>query len=427
MNKTKDIFITGFALFSMFFGAGNLILPPFLGFQAGEAWLLVTIGFVITAVIIPILGIVAHARLQGTMYDFGKKVSPIFSIVYCFIVYGICLLLPGPRTASVTHEMAIAPFFNSSSLLTSTIYFILVFIFVMNRSKVLDLLGKYLTPIIIMILLAIIGIAIFASPGTVQPTRFNTPLVDGVLEGYQTFDAIAAMVVGAVLIISINLKNSSPAADKQKLIFKAGLVAGFGLFIIYTGLVLIGSLHNSEFPEDVSRSALLLGLGNKTLGTAGASLLSVLIALACFTTAVGIVTGTADYLKGLFHNSKTVYTITAIIGSLMGIVMGQFDVKYIIDVAIPALMFIYPITIILILLNVIPEKWASALVFRGVVITAFVFSIPDFLKILRPSEGLTSIINAIPLASYNLGWIIPSLLIFIILNMYRHFNPSNAS
>ncbi|MCK0123338.1 branched-chain amino acid transport system II carrier protein [Gelidibacter sp. F2691] len=427
MNKTKDIFITGFALFSMFFGAGNLILPPFLGFQAGEAWLLVTIGFVITAVIIPILGIVAHARLQGTMYDFGKKVSPIFSIVYCFIVYGICLLLPGPRTASVTHEMAIAPFFNSSSLLTSSIYFILVFIFVMNRSKVLDLLGKYLTPIIIMILLAIIGIAIFASPGTVQPTRFNTPLVDGVLEGYQTFDAIAAMVVGAVLIISINLKNSSPAADKQKLIFKAGLVAGFGLFIIYTGLVLIGSLHNSEFPEDVSRSALLLGLGNKTLGTAGASLLSVLIALACFTTAVGIVTGTADYLKGLFHNSKTVYTITAIIGSLMGIVMGQFDVKYIIDVAIPALMFIYPITIILILLNVIPEKWASALVFRGVVITAFVFSIPDFLKILRPSEGLTSIINAIPLASYNLGWIIPSLLIFIILNMYRHFNPSNAS
>lgn len=427
MNKTKDIFITGFALFSMFFGAGNLILPPFLGFQAGEAWLLVTIGFVITAVIIPILGIVAHARLQGTMYDFGKKVSPIFSIVYCFIVYGICLLLPGPRTASVTHEMAIAPFFNSSSLLTSSIYFILVFIFVMNRSKVLDLLGKYLTPIIIMILLAIIGIAIFASPGTVQPTRFSTPLVDGVLEGYQTFDAIAAMVVGAVLIISINLKNSSPAADKQKLIFKAGLVAGFGLFIIYTGLVLIGSLHNSEFPEDVSRSALLLGLGNKTLGTAGASLLSVLIALACFTTAVGIVTGTADYLKGLFHNSKTVYTITAIIGSLMGIVMGQFDVKYIIDVAIPALMFIYPITIILILLNVIPEKWASALVFRGVVITAFVFSIPDFLKILRPSEGLTSIINAIPLASYNLGWIIPSLLIFIILNMYRHFNPSNAS
>lgn len=427
MNKTKDIFITGFALFSMFFGAGNLILPPFLGFQAGEAWLLVTIGFVITAVIIPILGIVAHAKLQGTMYDFGKKVSPIFSIIYCFIVYGICLLLPGPRTASVTHEMAIAPFFNSSSLLTSTIYFILVFIFVMNRSKVLDLLGKYLTPIIIVILMAIIGIAIFSSAGVVQPTQFSTPIVDGILEGYQTFDAIAAMVVGAVLIISINLRNSRPAAEKQQLIFKSGLLAGFGLFIIYTGLILIGSLHNSEFPEEVSRSALLLGLGNKTLGASGASLLSILIALACFTTAVGIVTGTADYVKGLFNNSKTVYTITAIIGSLMGIVMGQFDVKYIIDVAIPALMFIYPITIILILLNVIPEKWASALVFRGVVITAFIFSIPDFLKILMPSENLDRIIATIPLGPYNLGWIAPSLLMFAILNMYKHFNPSSVS
>ncbi|TDU43360.1 LIVCS family branched-chain amino acid:cation transporter [Gelidibacter sediminis] len=427
MNKTKDVFITGFALFSMFFGAGNLILPPFLGFKAGETWLMVTIGFVITAVIIPILGIVAHAKLQGTMYDFGKKVSPVFSVIYCFTVYGICLLLPGPRTASVTHEMAIAPFFNTSSLLTSTIYFILVFIFVMNRSQVLDLLGKYLTPIIIIILLAIIGIAVFSAPGVVQPTHFNTPLVDGILEGYQTFDAIAAMVVGAVLIISINLKNSSPTADKQRLIFKAGLVAGVGLFIIYTGLVLIGSLHNSEFPEDVSRSALLLGLGTKTLGTAGTSLLSILIALACFTTAVGIVTGTADYLKGLFHNSKTVYTITAIIGSVLGIVIGQFDVKFIIDVAIPALMFIYPITIILILLNVIPENWASVLVFRGTVITAFIFSIPDFLKILMPSEGLNAIIDTIPLGHYNLGWIFPSLITFVLLNLYTRFNPSTAS
>ena len=127
----------------MFFGAGNLILPPFLGFKAGSDWGLVTLGFVITAVLIPILGILAHARLQGTMYDFGKKVSPAFSLVYCFIVYAISIALPAPRTASVTHEMAIQPFLGSSSLLTSAIYFILVFLFVMNRSKVLNLIGKF--------------------------------------------------------------------------------------------------------------------------------------------------------------------------------------------------------------------------------------------------------------------------------------------
>ncbi|RXJ52511.1 branched-chain amino acid transport system II carrier protein [Gelidibacter gilvus] len=427
MNKTKDILITGFALFSMFFGAGNLILPPFLGFNAGPDWFLVTIGFVITAVAIPILGIIAHARLQGTMYDFGKKVSHVFSIIYCILVYAICIILPAPRTASVTHEMAIAPFFKSSGLLTSSIYFILVFIFVMNRSKVLDLLGKYLTPIIIAILLAIIGIAVFIPADTMQPSQLQMPLVDGILEGYQTFDALAAMVVGAVLIISINLNNSQSFAVKRQLIFKAGLVAGIGLFVIYTGLILIGSLHNSEFPSTITRPELLLALGNKTLGSAGASLLSILIALACFTTAVGIITGTADYFKGLFNNSKQAYTLTAIIGSLLGVVMGQFDVGYIIDIAIPALMFIYPITVILILLNTIPEKWATSLVFRGVVITAFIFSIPDFLKILMPSENLNAVIDFIPLAQFNLGWMIPSLLMFMILNGFEHFNPSNAS
>ncbi len=427
MNKTKAILVTGFALFSMFFGAGNLILPPYLGFNAGPDWLLVTIGFVITAVIIPIFGIIAHSKLQGTMYDFGKKVSPLFSTIFCLIVYAICIILPAPRTASVTHEMAIAPFINSSGLLTSTIYFILVFIFAMNRSKVLDILGKYLTPIIIAILLAIIGIALFSSPDAFRPSQFETPLVGGVLEGYQTFDALAALVVGAVLIISINLNYSGSKAEKKQLIFKSGLLAGFGLFIIYTGLILAGSLHSSEFTSDVTRSELLLGLGHKTLGSAGAVLLSVLIALACFTTAVGIITGTADYCKGLFKNSQTAYTITALIGSLLGIVMGQFDVAYIIDIAIPALMFIYPITIILILLNVLPDKYAPALVFRGVVIISFIFSIPDFVKILMPSENINLLISVIPLAKFNLGWVIPSMLTFVILNVFKHFNSSNVS
>ena len=427
MNKSKEILVTSFALFSMFFGAGNLILPPYLGFNAGSDWFLVTIGFVIAAVVIPIMGIIAHAKLQGTMYDFGKKVSPLFSSIFCLFVYGICIVLPSPRTASVTHEMAIAPFFNSNGLLTSTIYFILVFIFAMNRSKVLDILGKYLTPIIIAILLAIIGIAIFASPDTMQPSNFKTPLVDGILEGYQTFDALAALVVGAVLIISINLNNLGSPAQKKQLIFKSGLVAGLSLFIIYTGLIFSGSLHNTEFPSNVTRSELLLGLGNKTLGSSGAIFLSILIALACFTTAVGIVTGAADYFKDVFKNSKHAYTITALIGSLLGILMGQFDVAFIIAVAIPVLMFIYPITVILIILNIIPDKYASPLVFKGLAITSIIFSIPDFLKIVMPSDRMNVIFNIIPLAKFNLGWVIPTILMFIILNVFKPFNSSSAS
>ncbi|WP_408038634.1 branched-chain amino acid transport system II carrier protein [Tenacibaculum amylolyticum] len=416
MNKTKEILITGFALFSMFFGAGNLILPPFLGKNAADMWYWVTLGFFITAVFIPILGILAHARLQGTMYDFGKKVSPTFSLIYCLIVYAISIALPAPRTASVTHEMAIEPYFGTGSLLTSSIYFALVFVFVMNRSKVLQILGRFLTPLIIIILLSIIFVGIFSSHTISATTLFKTPFVDGVLEGYQTFDAIGAVVVGGVLVISMNFNKNASFEVKKQLISKAGLIAGLGLLIIYAGLIYNGALFSSTFSEEATRTEVLSGLSTKTLGNIGTVFLSVLVALACFTTAIGIITGTADYFKGLFHNSQKAYTITAIVGCLLGVVVGQFDVHYIIVIALPALMFIYPITIILILLNVIPEKWATAAVFKAVVIVTFIFSIPDFLQFIIGKDAVTGIQHLIPLGQYHLGWVLPALIAFIIMN-----------
>lgn len=419
MNKTKEIWMSGFALFSMFFGAGNLILPPFLGFKAGNDWMLVTLGFILTAVCIPILGILAHAKLQGTMYDFGKKVSPLFSTVYCIIVYVISISLPAPRTASVTHEMAIAPYFDVNSWVTSSVYFALVLVFALNRSKVISVLGKYLTPFIILILLSVISIAVFATDGTMHPSKFTTPIVDGLLEGYQTFDAIGAVVVGGVLIISLNLRGHNSFEEKKELIAKSGWIAGIGLLIIYGGLILSGALFNKTFAAEATRTDVLSGLSTATLGNIGTSFLSVLVALACFTTAVGIVTGTADYFKGLFNNSQKVYTITAIIGCILGVMMGQFDVRYIINIALPALMFIYPITIVLILLNVVPEKYASKAVFKVVVLVTFLFSIPDFLGFIVPADSLAGIKNIIPLSNYSLGWLLPALVSFVGVNLVR--------
>ncbi|WP_299833564.1 branched-chain amino acid transport system II carrier protein [uncultured Tenacibaculum sp.] len=413
-NPKKEILIVGFALFSMFFGAGNLILPPFLGKNAANAWLWVTLGFFITAVFIPILGILAHARLQGTMYDFGKKVSPTFSLIYCLIVYAISVALPAPRTASVTHEMAIAPYFGTSSILTSSIYFALVFLFVMNRSKILNIIGRFLTPLIIIILLSIICIGIFSTNTITAITSFKIPFVDGLLEGYQTFDAIGAVVIGGVLVISMNFKKEASFQEKRELITKSGLVAGLGLLIIYAGLIYNGALFGSTFSESATRTEVLTGLSTKTLGNIGTTFLNVLVSLACFTTAVGIITGTSDYFKGLFDNSQKAYTITAVIGSILGVVMGQFDVHHIIHIAIPALMFIYPITIVLILLNLLPEKMATGRVFKAVVIATLVFSIPDFFQSIAKSDSITKIQEYIPLAKSNLGWVLPALLTFIV-------------
>ncbi len=425
MNKTKEIWIAGFALFSLFFGAGNLLLPPLLGYNAGDNWFWVTIGFMITAVVIPIIGILAHAKLQGTLYDFGKKVSPTFSLIYCVIVYIISIAIPSPRTASATHEIAVHPFFGTSPFLTSCVYFSLVLLFVLNRSKILNLIGKYLTPFIVIILVLVIGIGLFSSDMIMNPSKFTTPIVDGLLEGYQTFDAIGAVVVGGVVIISLNLKGVSSFEAKKELIKKAGFIAGIGLLIMYAGLISVGAFYGSEvfvdgtLSSDMQRANLLRGISMSTLGNIGNTFLSVLIALACFTTAVGIITGTADYFKGLFKDSQKVYVITAIIGCLVGVLVGQMDFHSIIVIALPVLMFIYPITIVLILLNVLPDKYASKLVFRAVVLVTFIFSIPDFLGFIIPRENLSGIKSIIPLAEFSLGWVLPACLVFVVLNLIK--------
>lgn len=407
----------------MFFGAGNLLLPPLLGYNAGDKWYLVTFGFIIAAVVIPIFGILAHARLQGTMFDFGKKVSPAFSYIYCFLIYLISIAIPSPRTASATHEIAIHPFFGTNPLLTSSIYFALVLIFVLNRSKILNFIGKFLTPLIVITLFLVIIIGLFSSSFGMNTSAFETPIISGLLEGYQTFDAIGAVVVGGVIIISLNLKGHTSFKAKNELIKKAGLIAGLGLFIVYAGLISVGAFYGSEIivdndlSNDMQRASLLRGISLSTLGTFGNTVLSVLIALACFTTAVGIVTGTADYFKGVFKNSQKVYIITAIISCVFGIVVGQLDFHSIIVIGLPILMFIYPITIVLIFLNVLPERYASKLVFKSIVITTFVFSLPDVLKFIIPSEGLENIQNFIPLSQYTLGWVLPAIVIFIVLNI----------
>ena len=432
MNKTKDILLVAFALFSLFFGAGNLLLPPFLGYKAGEDWFLVTLGFVITAVVIPIIGIIAHAKIQGTLYDFGKKVSAKFSYVYCVLIYVIAVALPSPRTAAATHEIAIAPTFGSDPLWTSTIYFSLVLLFVLNRTTILDFIGKFLTPIIVVMLLLVIGIGIFSSNMITSTPQFESPLAIGILEGYQTFDAIGAVVVGAVIIISINSMNTSSFEVKKDLIIKSGILAGLGLFTIYAGLIAIGACYGSEInlndnlSPDMQRANLLRNISKSALGGFGNAILSVLISLACFTTAVGIVTGAADYFQGLCNNSHFAYVSTAVLGCTLGVVIGQLDFNSIIIVAVPVLLFIYPITITLILLNVLPRNFATPLVFRAVVLITFLFSIPDVIGITRPLETVKQLASYIPFSEYNLGWVLPAFVTCLVVGLIEVLRSKKA-
>jgi LIVCS family branched-chain amino acid:cation transporter len=414
MGLRKDDFIVGFALFALFFGVGNIVLPPMLGFLAGQEWYLVALGFVVTAIGIPLLGIFAHARLQGTMIDFGKPVSKIFSLIFCILIYVISAAIPSPRTAAFTYEMAFEPFFNISPLAVSILYFSLIFVFVAKRSTVLNNIGKYITPAILILILGMIFFGIFEDVEAIKATTLSTPILDGFFEGYQTFDAIGALVVGGVIIISVKLKGYTNQAEAKKLITKAAIISALGLLIIYCGLIYEGALFSHLFSEDVTRTQLLSGLSSLTLGPYASICLAILVSLACFTTAVGIVTGTADFFSEQFKY-KYSYITSVTIACLFGIVVGAFSVDFIITLALPVLLLVYPLTIVLIILNVLSNRFRHPFIMKLIVLFTSLFSIPDALKVIFPdSQAISTISNSIPLSNFGLGWLIPAALALLI-------------
>lgn len=426
MKFTKESLIIGFALFALFFGAGNLILPPFLGFFAGPQWYLVALGFVISAVGLPLLGILAHARLQGSIFNFADKVSPLFSLIFSVLIYIISVALPAPRTAAVTHEIAIQPFFDVSALTTSIIYFSLVFLFVIKRSAVINNIGKYLTPAILLLLLAILLSGIFSDLKPTGESITKTPVLYGFFEGYQTFDAIAALVVGGVIILSVKLKGFTTSFEIGKIVTQAAIFAALALFFVYGALIYNGAIVYSEFPVDVTRTQLLSGISYLNLGIFAQTGLSILVALACFTTAVGITTGAADFMAERIAR-PFVYTATVTVACILGIVMGALSVNVIIEIALPVLMLIYPLTIILILLNVLKENYRTSFIMRTVVIVTLLASLPDALQFVVSAEQIKAVRNWIPFSEVGLGWVLPAFVSFILAVVYERSRKVSVS
>lgn len=425
MQGNNATLITTFALFSMFFGAGNLILPPFLGLQAAESTLWITLGFALSAVLIPILGIYAHARLQGSILDFAMPVSKGFSLVFCIAVYIIAVSLPAARTAAVTHEIALAPHWEINALHTSSIYFFLVFLFAINRSGLLDVMGKYLTPVILILLCILIGMnLIWPRPPIANPLTGTLGTGNAILEGYQTFDALGAIVVGAVLVVSLNLNSDMDFQAKKRLVARAGLLSGIGLFLVYGGLIWAGAAQQTSYPASAlpGRTQLLNDLSVNALGRYGQISLGVLISFACFTTAVGIVTGTADFFSKLFRNQNRAYILAALLASITGVVMGQLPVDQIIIIAVPVLLLIYPVCISLIFLNLLPQHLRKPLVFRAVIGTVLLFSLPEFLTSAGFSKAET-LQQSLPLGTYQMGWLLPGMIAFLISVMAKKKAP----
>ena len=413
---SKEVRLVALSFFSLFFGAGNLILPPFLGYKAFDQWLIVAVGFCATAVLIPYLGILAHSKIQGGLYELAQPILKKFSLLYTSIIFIICLLIVVPRTAAVTYELGVAPFTSLSPLLSALIFFGGIPFFALYRGRVLSIIGSYITPLLVTLVMLLIiqsfGRSVAPNP---NPAPFDELISSGIIEGYQTFDAIAAVVVGAVLVLSVKNQFGYLNLKQQSSVLKrGGLWAAFALMSIYFGLIYSGASLAFTSTNDYNRSQLLLYLSSFLFEGAGAQILGITVAIACFTTAVGIVTGAADFVNEQIAPSREAYVTTITISCIAGVLLATLGVDKIILIAYPVLLLIYPLTIVLILLHLLPQRLTSGYVLQIVAASTFLFSIPDAILGYIDLIYLSKLLQNIPFGIYKLGWIIPTLLSAII-------------
>jgi LIVCS family branched-chain amino acid:cation transporter len=244
---------------------------------------------------------------------------------------------------------------------------------------------------------------------------FGTLISSGIIEGYQTFDAIAAVVVGAVLVLSVKNQFTYLSLKQQSSVLKrGGFWAAFALMSIYLGLIFSGASLASSSANEYNRSELLIFLSSFLFEGAGTKILGVAVALACFTTAVGIVTGAADFVNEQIAPSRKAYVITIVIACIAGVLLATLGVDEIIRVAYPVLLLIYPLTIVLILLHLLPKRLTGGYVLQIVASTTFLFSIPDAILGYIDSVYLRNFLEIIPFGIFQIGWLLPSILSFLI-------------
>ncbi|MGL5245512.1 MAG: branched-chain amino acid transport system II carrier protein, partial [Sarcina sp.] len=312
MNKKKtDFVVVGFALFSMFFGAGNLIFPPLLGRNLGPAYIAGIIGFIITGVGIPLLGLLASIRIDGQFELLAENVGRKFSTLYAVILFILIgPLLAIPRTAATTFEIAILPNFpNANPLIMILIFFAINLIFVLKPSKVIDNLGKFLTPILILILFTLVFKGVLHPISNLSTQIIPNALSSSLLEGYQTMDAIASIIFASVILGSIKAKGYKGKAIK-KVTIKASLIAVSGLAIIYGGLTFLGA-RTGTLATDLTKSELLIYLSRNILGVIGTTAIGVSMALACLTTSIGLLSAGGSFFERI-SKGKCKYTFNVL-------------------------------------------------------------------------------------------------------------------
>lgn len=406
----KNTLIVGFMLFAVFFGAGNLIFPPKLGFDSGiDFWTSIS-GFVLTGVGLPLIATIVAARYEGGYKKALENIHPLISLLLLSAIYlTIGPFFAIPRTGATAYDMAVIPFIGEASSLSlfifTMIYFAITLWVSLNPTKMVDRIGSILTPVLLISIIALVirSVTLFAGVESIESKTMETPFFSGFIEGYQTMDALAAFAFSVLVINGIRAKSKGEVSIVKQT-KAAAFIAALSLAIIYIAIGWIGYKMplSAETIADVAAKGQNLGtfiLNNaafQSFGELGRSLLGLIVTLACLTTAIGLVVATSSYFNSVFP--RIPYKAYAVLFTLIGFGLANQGLNAVISKSVPVLLVLYPISMTALLVLLVNCFFPIPRLAQGLpIILVTVVSIA--------SVAGVELINQLPLKAYSMEWL----------------------
>ena len=440
--KFSTYLLIGVMLFALFFGAGNLIFPAELGQNAGTNFWPAILGFLITGVGLPFLGILAMG-FSGSrnLQDLASRIHPVYAVIFTALLYlTIGPFFAAPRTGAVAYDIGIAPFVaegnqNIALMVFTVLFFGLTLWLSLNPAKIVDRIGKVLSPVIIILLLLLLAMVLLKPMGIIeapQDSYATGAFLKGFTEGYNTMDALASLVFG---IIVINAIRAMGVTNKREILLataKSGAVATVFLGVLYVGIAYLGATSTQVLGVLENGGPVLNGAATYYMGTLGSVFLAVIIILACLTTSIGLMTACGEYFHTLIP--KIGYKTFVTIFTTFCFIVANAGLTNIITYSIPVLMFLYPLAIVLIILTFTSPLFNDArIVYIAATVMALLISTIDGLKTLCKSLGIDNFgwmkpilafyERVLPFYNDGLGWLLPVLVVILVTGLLtRLFN-----
>lgn len=416
----SQIFFIGTMLFALFFGAGNLIFPATLGQEAGSQLPLANAGFLVTGVLMPLLGVIALGFSgEKDFLALSQRSGIIFGFIFTTTLYlAIGPLFAIPRTGTVSFEIALKPFIGTENqtmglLIFSLVYFAVSCLFALNPSKIVDIVGKVLTPVLLIAILILIVFAIVHPMGEIQaPTaKYQTgAFFTGFKEGYLTMDTLASCIFGIIVVDSITHAGVKEKRHVLATCAKSGLVAACLLALVYISVSYLGASSVEKLGFLSNGAEILSKVSQYHLGSAGSILLSIIVILACLTTSIGLTVACASYFSRILPSVS--YLVWAIIFSLTSALFANFGLSKLIAISVPVLFVVYPLSIVMIVLTFLHKLFGGRreVYFTSLIFTLVVSLFEGFNAANMPINSVNTLFrNILPLYEQGVAWVVPAI------------------